>query len=94
MPIITAQRKRQQKLIYVAILVIFVTAAVGYMSIQRGSVPGVGTAKDESEKFFRTTLEIRLNKDILKDERFLKLVPYEKLPTEIDTGRRNPFLPY
>jgi len=65
-----------------------------YFGIFGGGVPGITFIKDESAQLIRTTFEIKLNTDILSDERFLNLTPYEKLPRDIETGRGNPFLPY
>lgn len=48
----------------------------------------------EINALLETIKEIRLNTEVLNDKRFLDLSSYEKLSTEIETGRSNPFLPY
>lgn len=94
MPIVTAQRKKQQTLIGIVGLVILVSVGVLFLG-GRGKKPA-GQIFDEETPvdIFVIPKEIKLDLTALEDPRFKNLVPYEKLPTDIDTGRSDPFLPY
>lgn len=90
MAILTPQRKQQQRIIWLVVLILAATAGILYFGL-RASAPGVQAPeflpKSEIE-------EIKMNTSILEDERFLALTPYERIKGDILAGRANPFLPY
>jgi hypothetical protein len=93
MAILTAQRKKQKNLVVAMVLIIAATLGVLYFGVlkQGGKEP----AAVKSAPSLRLGIkEVKLNLDILRDKRFLDLAPYQKLPTDIKTGRDNPFTPY
>ena len=94
MPIVTAQRKKQQTLIGIVALVILVSVGVLFLG-GRGKKPA-GQIFDEETPvdIFVIPKEIKFDLGVLQDPRFKSLIPYEKLPTDIDTGRSNPFSAY
>ena len=49
---------------------------------------------DSEINIFKKIREIKIDLSLLGEERFRGLVPYSKLPTDIETGRSNPFAPY
>ncbi len=93
MAILTAQRKKQKNLIAAMILIVAVTLGVLYFGVfkQEGEEPAV---VESVANLLQGIKEVKLNLDILRDRRFLDLTPYQKLPTDIKTGRDNPFAPY
>lgn len=93
MPILTTQRKKQRNLIIVMVLVVMTTLFVLYFGILKNGGGGQGVLHSEIN-IFKNVREVRLNLGLLKEDRFLDLVPYSKLPTNIKTGRKNPFTPY
>lgn len=95
MPIITTQRERQQKLIGVMIGVFFITGVVLYLGVFRGGGEGSGAGTGKvSPDSLTIPQEFIFDTDILKQERFRRLLPYTKLSRDIATGRDNPFIPY
>jgi len=95
MSIVTPQRKKQQKLISVLLLVFLITSTVLYFGVFRKGKPGAGvTIVEEFPVFPSGPGVIKLDLSLLTQDRFRDLVPYEKLSTDIKTGRKNPFLPY
>lgn len=93
MAILTVQRKKQRNLIVVAILIVAVTLGVLYFGVLRQKSEEPAVLKS-AVNLLRGIKEVKLNLDVLYDRRFLDLAPYEKLPTDIKTGRDNPFIPY
>lgn len=93
MPILSAQRKKQRNFITVVVMVLGTTVGILYFGILRTRDSGSEVFKSEIN-IFRSVREIHLDLDLLKEDRFLDLVPYGKLPTDIETGRKNPFSPY
>jgi len=95
MPIVTAQRKKQRTLIAIMGLVVLVSLGVLFL--------GTRGDKDSSIQIVDPNIpidiliipnEIKLELDLFQDPRFENLIPYEKIPQNIETGRNNPFLPY
>ncbi|MFY9457691.1 MAG: hypothetical protein WAP23_02055 [Candidatus Spechtbacterales bacterium] len=93
MAILTTQRKKQKNLIVVMILIVAVSFGVLYLGVfgRESEEPTVGKS---GVSLLRGIKEVKLNLDLLRDKRFLDLEPYRKLPTDIKTGRDNPFVPY
>lgn len=90
MPILTSQRKRQRNLIIVFIAVVAVTLGILYLGVLKRGEPEVF----EGDIDIRNIREVRLNLELLKEEEFRGLTPYDKLQADIKTGRKNPFAPY
>lgn len=93
MPILTVERRKQKNLIGVMALVFIITSLVLYFGFFKRGVPAPEALEKEAE-ILKGAREIKLNLDLFEEERFRNLVPYEKLPREIKTGRINPFVPY
>lgn len=93
MPILTEQRKRQRNLIIVFSLVAIVTLLVLSFGRLRQGLPETAPAGEELE-IAKGAREIRLNVNLLTEEKFKELIPYERLSRKIMTGRNNPFVPY
>lgn len=91
MPMLTSQRKRQRNLVIVFIAVLTVTLGVLYFGVLSKEEPEVF---ESDTSIFRGTREVRLNLELLKEEQLRGFVPYDKLRTVIETGRKNPFVPY
>lgn len=95
MAVLTPQRKKQQNLIAIFVAVVLVTLGVLYIGrlrdkgLERKTPPSLG-----EEEMNGVSGQLKLDTSILKDERFLNLVPYEALSRDIKTGRANPFAPY
>lgn len=95
MLIITSQRKKQQNLIRIFVLVLLMILTVLYLGVFRGVKPALkGLGKESELQKSREDLEIRLDLNLLSDIKFKSLVPYGKIVQDIKIGRGNPFLPY
>lgn len=93
MPILTEQRKRQKNLITVMSLVMVITITVLYFGFfRRGG--GEQFLEEGGAEIIKGAREVRLNLGVFTEERFKDLIPYDKLPKDIKTGRNNPFIPY
>ena len=94
MPIVTAQRKKQQTLIGIVGLIVLV--AVGVLFLGNRGKKEVGQTFDQEIPIDILIIpkEVRLDLGVLLDPRFKNLTPYEKIRIDIDMGRSNPFLPY
>ncbi len=94
MPIVTAQRKKQQTLIGIVGLIVLVSVGVLFLG-NRGKKEA-GQTFDEAIPIDILIIpkEVSLDLSIFDDTRFTKLIPYEKIRIDIDMGRSNPFLPY
>ena len=94
MPIVTAQRKKQQTLIGIVALVVLV--AVGVLFLGNRGKKEAGQIFDEAIPIDILIIpkEVSLDLSILEDPRFKKLIPYEKIQADTDMGRSNPFSPY
>jgi len=95
MPILTAQQKKQRSLMGVVLGVVVITVGVLYFGFLKNP--------DKSAKFvdkegyldiFIGAREIKLNTELLEDDRFKSLIPYSRIPTDIKTGRDSPFSSY
>lgn len=94
MPIISPQRTKQKKLIYAAVLIILATAAVLYFQVLGGGIPDFGAPALETQQFLRMMpTKIELEEQVLESDSFLNLEAYQRLSSDIATGRSNPFLP-
>ena len=93
MAILTVQRKKQRKLIVLMGVVFIITLGVLYFGPFR-QPKEAQVIVDSEINIFKKIREIKLDLGLLKEERFRGLVPYSKIPTDIKTGRSNPFAPY
>jgi len=93
MAILTAQRKKQRNLIAVTGVVVIVSLGVLYFGVLKQSKKEQ-VVVDSEINIFKKIREIKIDLSLLEGERFRGLVPYSKLPTDIKTGRSNPFAPY
>ncbi len=94
MPPISPQRKKQQNLIAIFVVVVLVTLGVLYMGRLRDKGLEQGTPEGVGEETTGAVRQLKLDTSLLTDERFLNLVPYETLTLDVKTGRANPFAPY
>ena len=94
MAIDSEQNKTQRNLIILVILVLVVTLGILYFGYSRKEQYGVVLSKDTGSDILKGARELRLDLKLLESERFKNFVPYSKLPTDIETGRDNPFEPY
>ena len=93
MAILTAQRKKQRNLIAVTGVVVIVSLGVLYFGAFK-QPKKEQVVVDSEINIFKKIREIKIDLSLLGEERFRGLVPYSKLPTDIETGRSNPFAPY
>ena len=93
MAILTAQRKKQKNLIALVGIVVIVIVVVLYLGILR-QPQKEQVVLDSEINIFKKIREIKIDLGLLEEERLRGLVPYSKLPTDIKTGRSNPFAPY
>lgn len=95
MALVAVQRKRQQNLIAIFVVVVLVT--LGVLTIGRLRNKGLEQKTPQlegREEIIGVPGQLKLDTSIVKDERFLDLVPYDTLSRDIKTGRDNPFAPY
>ena len=94
MPLVTEQRKRQQKLVSILVIVFVETLGVVYFGALKGEpdkeVSYAGTS--ELKQILQDLKEFYLDTSILDDKKFQELKPYEAIGGDIETGRDNPFL--
>ena len=93
MAILTAQRKKQKNLVAAVILIAAVTLGVLYFGVFKQESEESAVTKS-APNLLHGIKAVKLNLDILRDKRIRDLAPYQKLPTDIKTGRDNPFTPY
>lgn len=93
MAVLVAQREKQRKLITVFVLVVATSFSVLYFGFfrQEERIPGLTPSEVTISK---DIAEVKLDLDLLKEDRFLDLTPYSKLEGGVETGRKNPFAPY
>jgi len=95
MPILTSQEKKQKNLVVVMALVLVVTLTVLYFGFFKGGGPDSKFIDKEGYlDIFLGVREIKLNTDFLEGNKFRSLVPYDKISTDVYTGRNNPFSSY
>lgn len=94
MPILTEQQKKQRSLIGVVALVLVITLVVLYSGVFRSKKAEPTVPIVKNGEVVRSVREVKLNLGLFKEEKFKNLIPYDKLPTQIETGRKNPFIPY
>lgn len=93
MAIFTLQRKQQQRILWIVVLIVAATAGILYFGLRAPAPAPVASVADSLLKS-EIIKEIKMNTSIFEDERFLALVPYERIKGDILAGRANPFLPY
>ena len=93
MATLTAQRKKQRNLIALTGVVVIVSLGVLYFGVFK-QPKKEQVVVDSEINIFKKIREIKIDLSLLGEERFRGLVPYSKLPTDIETGRSNPFAPY
>lgn len=93
MAILTAQRKKQKNLVAAMILIVAVSLGVLYFGVFKRESEESAVIKS-APNLLLGIKEVKLNLDVFNSKRFLDLAPYKKLPTDIKTGRDNPFAPY
>ena len=92
MATLAEKRNRQRKLMSLAMGALIIGGMILYFGVFRES--SIDLPNDEIARRDKRLKRIIINDAILKDIRFIGLIPYDRLPTDIETGRVNPFSPY